>query len=78
MPELNASPALEMSDIALSQSNSFTWIHKSVLAVMDQGLVSGSNFLIGVLLARWLAPEQFGAYALAFSLFDRISFLCFR
>lgn len=36
---------------------------------MDQGLISGSNFLIGVLLARWLAPEQFGAYAVAFSLF---------
>ena len=75
MPELNASPALEMSDIALSQSNSFTWIHKSVLAVMDQGLVSGSNFLIGVLLARWLAPEQFGAYALAFSLFLSLAML---
>ena len=37
--------------------------------MVDQGLISGSNFLIGVLLARWLAPPQFGAYAVAFSLF---------
>lgn len=42
------------------------WVKKGLLALMDQGLISGSNFLIGVLLARWLVPEQFGAYALAF------------
>jgi O-antigen/teichoic acid export membrane protein len=43
--------------------------------VLDQGLISGSNFLVGVLLARWLLPEQFGAYALAFSLFLLVSML---
>lgn len=45
------------------------WVGKGSLAVLDQGLISGSNFLIGILLARWLAPEQYGAYTLAFSLF---------
>jgi O-antigen/teichoic acid export membrane protein len=44
------------------------WVTKSGLAVMDQGLISGSNFLVGILLARWLAPEAYGAYALAFSI----------
>lgn len=69
MSELNAVTALELPDIPDSQPSSFTWVSKSVLAVVDQGLISGSNFLIGVSLARWLAPPQFGAYAVAFSLF---------
>ena len=34
-------------------------------AVLDQGLISGSNFVVIVLLARWLVPEQYGAYAVA-------------
>lgn len=46
-----------------------SWFSKSSLSVMDQGLVSGSNFVLNVLLARWLRPEQYGAYALAFSIF---------
>lgn len=51
------------------------WIAKGGLAVVDYGLISGSNFLLGVLLARWLAPEDYGAYALAFSIFILIAFL---
>ena len=46
-----------------------SWFSKSTLSVMDQGLVSGSNFLLNVMLARWLSPEQYGAYALGFSIF---------
>ena len=30
------------------------WSHKGGLTILDQGLISGSNFLISVLLARWL------------------------
>jgi O-antigen/teichoic acid export membrane protein len=45
------------------------WVGKGALAVLDQGLSSGSNFLITILLARWLTAEQYGAYALAFSIF---------
>jgi O-antigen/teichoic acid export membrane protein len=51
------------------------WITKGGLAVLDNGLISGSNFLLGILLARWLAPEEYGAYALAFSLFILVGFL---
>jgi O-antigen/teichoic acid export membrane protein len=50
-------------------SKQVRWLGKGSLAVLDQGLISGSNFLIGVLLARWLAPQAYGAYALAFSIF---------
>ena len=50
-------------------SRGLPWVGKGSLALLDQALISGSNFLIGVLLARWLIPEQYGAYALAFSIF---------
>jgi O-antigen/teichoic acid export membrane protein len=45
------------------------WVGKGVLALIDQGLLSGSNFLVGILLARWLSPNDYGAYALGFSIF---------
>ena len=40
------------------------WVGKGSLAVLDQGLFAGSNFMLNVLLARWLAPADFGAFAL--------------
>ncbi len=45
------------------------WAGRGLLTVLDQGLVSGSNFLAGVLFARWLAPADYGAFAVAFSIF---------
>jgi O-antigen/teichoic acid export membrane protein len=45
------------------------WVMKGGLAVLDQGLFAGSNFVISILLARWLTPEQYGSYAVAFSVF---------
>jgi O-antigen/teichoic acid export membrane protein len=45
------------------------WGKQGGLAIADQALISGSNFLIGILLARWLLPEQYGAYALAFAIY---------
>jgi O-antigen/teichoic acid export membrane protein len=41
------------------------WAMKGGLAIVDQGLISGSNFVIGILLARWMPSEQYGAYAVA-------------
>jgi O-antigen/teichoic acid export membrane protein len=51
------------------------WATKGGLAILDQGLISGSNFLIGILLARWLMPEAYGAFALAFSVFLLLSYV---
>jgi O-antigen/teichoic acid export membrane protein len=51
------------------------WIAKGGLAIVDYGLISGSNFVLGVLLARWLTPSDYGAYALAFSIFILVAFL---
>jgi O-antigen/teichoic acid export membrane protein len=52
-----------------------SWAMKGGLAFADQGLISGSNFVIGILLARWLSPEQYGAYAVAFAVFLLLTML---
>jgi O-antigen/teichoic acid export membrane protein len=44
-------------------------VRKGTLAVTDQALFSGANFLVNILLARWLAPADYGAYSLAFAIF---------
>src|ERR1700692_3392326 len=46
-----------------------SWVLKCSTAIMDHGLISLSNFLLGIVLARYLGSEQYGAYALAFSTF---------
>lgn len=45
------------------------WMRESVWTVLDQGLFAGSNFAVNVLLARWLLPEAYGAFAVAFMVF---------
>jgi len=45
------------------------WSSRGIFAILDQGLISGSNFLVAILLARWLVPQQYGSYALAFEIF---------
>jgi O-antigen/teichoic acid export membrane protein len=45
------------------------WAVKGGWAVLDQGLFSGANFLVNILLARWLPPEEYGAFAVALSVF---------
>ncbi len=42
---------------------------KGCWAVMDQGLFAVSNFFLSVMLARWLAPKDYGAFAVAFTIF---------
>jgi O-antigen/teichoic acid export membrane protein len=49
--------------------SSLPWLAKGSLAVADQGVFAVSNFLLNVLLARWLAPADYGAFALAYSVF---------
>ncbi len=42
---------------------------KGGFAFLDQGLFAASNFIVNVLMARLLPPSQFGAFAVAFSIF---------
>jgi O-antigen/teichoic acid export membrane protein len=44
-------------------------LHKGTFAIIDQGLFAGTNFLVYILLARWLTPSQYGSFAVAFSIF---------
>jgi len=48
-------------------------LRKAFLALLAQGLISGMNFVLSVLLARWLLASQYGAYTLAFSVFLVVS-----
>ena len=43
------------------------WVIKGLWAVTDQGLFAVTNFTVSVLLARWLTPSDYGAFAVAFS-----------
>ena len=36
---------------------------------MDQGLVATSNFILNILLARWLNPIEYGAFSVAYTIF---------
>jgi O-antigen/teichoic acid export membrane protein len=44
------------------------WLRKASSAILDQGIISASNFSLNILLARWLATSQYGAFALAYSI----------
>lgn len=46
-----------------------TWGGRGFWAVTDQALFALSNFAMNILLARWLVPEDYGAFAVAFTLF---------
>jgi len=45
------------------------WAGRGLASCLDQGLVSGVNFTANVLLARWLSPVEYGAFAVAFAVF---------
>lgn len=45
------------------------WVRLGSWAVADQVLFGTSNFALGVLLARWMVPSEFGAFAIAQSAF---------
>ena len=53
--------------LSLLRSRWEPWIRKITCSVTDQALISGSNFLLSVLLARWLEPVEYGVYALGFA-----------
>jgi O-antigen/teichoic acid export membrane protein len=46
-----------------------SWIKKGFWAVLDQALFSGANFLVNILLAHSLPPEEYGAFAVALSIY---------
>ncbi len=55
----NANPALPR--------RAFLWFRKGAATALDQATYSVTGFAVSILLARWLNPEEFGVYALVFS-----------
>lgn len=45
------------------------WAGRGAWAIADQGLFAVSNFAMNILLARWLTPTEYGAFAIAYSVF---------
>lgn len=45
------------------------WAGRGFWAVTDQALFAGTNFLVSILLARWLEPAAYGAFSVAFAVF---------
>jgi len=54
---------------AMNFSRLRSWSMRGGMAILDQGLSSGSNFILNILLARWLAPADYGAFAVVFAVF---------
>jgi O-antigen/teichoic acid export membrane protein len=44
------------------------WGARGFWTIADQGLISLSNFLLNVLLARWLSADAYGAFTVGFSI----------
>lgn len=55
--------------ISFTVEQALGWLKKGGFAVLDQGLFAGTNFLVNILLARWLSPEEYGAFAVTYSIF---------
>jgi O-antigen/teichoic acid export membrane protein len=51
----------------LTASKLLVWGGKSACSLIDQGLTALTGFSVSFLLARWLPPETYGAYAIAFA-----------
>jgi O-antigen/teichoic acid export membrane protein len=45
------------------------WLTKGAGAILDQGLFAGTNFVVSILLARWLTAHAFGVFSVVYSVF---------
>ena len=65
----NGSPHQAKPDEGSGGGSLKNWLDKGFWAILDQGLYSGTNFLLSILLARWLTPSEFGAFVVPYSIF---------
>src|SRR5689334_22197993 len=61
-------------DSAITRENpmrptTWSWARKGALAIADQGLITLSNFVVALMLARQVSSAEYGAYAVAFEVF---------
>jgi O-antigen/teichoic acid export membrane protein len=66
--ELPESPVtVRLTVFGVSRDRLRVWGFKWVLSLVDQALTSGAGFAVNILLARWLSPSLYGAFAVAFA-----------
>jgi O-antigen/teichoic acid export membrane protein len=56
-------------DVSFVITHLKTWGIKGGLSLLDQGLYSGANFVLSIVLARWLLPSQYGVFSIAFAIY---------
>jgi len=49
------------------------WGARLIVGVLDQGIASGMNFAVSILLARWMPESGYGAFSVAFACFLFVS-----
>ncbi|MGE0652377.1 MAG: hypothetical protein AB7P12_11590, partial [Alphaproteobacteria bacterium] len=45
------------------------WLTSGFWAIVDQGTYAGTNFIVNIILARWLEPSEYGAFAVGYAAF---------
>ena len=60
---------MKITGLASFINKVYRWSLKAGVAILDQALFSGSNFVLNILLARWLRPEEYGAFSLSFAIY---------
>lgn len=69
----NSLPAPAVGDATATRESRvrsiLTWLGKGTWAVADQGLFAVSNFILNIGLARSLAPREYGAFTLGYTVF---------
>lgn len=67
-------PGLDnMFGLSLTAAQVRLWGARSALSLVDQGFTSLAGFAVNLLLARWLASNLYGAFAVAFAAFLFVS-----
>ena len=72
-PKRPGTPTDTSAPLLLTSERLRVWGARVGFSLVDQGLFSGAGFLVNLLLARWLVPASYGAFAVAFAGFLFIS-----
>lgn len=60
-------------DMTLFVERMKQWGVKGGMGILDQGLYSGVNFILNIIMGRWVSPEMYGGFSAAYSLFLLLS-----
>ena len=73
LPAAAPSLARPNAKVVITRGRLRMWGWLSALSLVDQGLASGAGFGVNLLLARWMMPDVYGAFAVAFAGFLFVS-----